>query len=353
MEATTASSIQKNEMLPFPPSFIDRLTDWVQQLPIPYWLTYLVFFILHSFINHIFGWVDGSAPAFKFDPIIPMFPLWLWGPLAIITYLDATALEALSRFSPLLDASPEAMRQLKYEFTTMPARGVLINSCIWAGFYGIFTLLAYPTYVALGFRTLGIIHTILDGLIVFSIGSAIFYHSIRQLRLVQQTVKLVKHFDLFRLEPVYAFSILTSRTGIAWVFLSVLTLLMSPFQVSSVRWLEIGPAVSVVLALSAFALPLWVVHRRLAQEKSKLLEEHGQRVKLTLERLHHSVDENDLEDGTRLNSVLEGLNTEGNMLEKIRTWPWKTETLAGFLSAIGLPIGLLLLQLALQKWLNL
>ena len=196
---------------------------------------------------------------------------------------------------------------------------------------------------------LGIIHTILDGLIVFSIGSTILYHSIRQLRLVQQTVNLVKQFDLFRLDPVYAFSVLTARTSIAWIFLAALTLLMSPTQASS---LEIGPIIGIVSALAAFALPLWIVHQRLVVEKRKLLEEHQQRVKSTLARLHHSVDKNELKDVLQLNSALDGLSKEGLILEKIRTWPWSTETLASFLSAIVLPIILLLLQITIQKWLN-
>ena len=351
MEMTTSNSIQKNveEVLPYPPSFVDRFMNWVKRLPMPYWLTYLVLFLLHTFINHVFGWVDRSIPAFTFKPLVPMFPLWLWGPLAIMTYLDAIALDALSKFSPLLDISPESMRRLEYEFTTMPARGVLISSWTWAGIYLIFTALAYPIYVALGFRTLGIIHTILDGLIVFSIGSTILYHSIRQLRLVQQTVKLVRQFDLFRLDPVYAFSVLTARTSIAWVFLAALTLLMSPIQASS---LEIGPIIGIVMALAAFALPLWIVHQRLVAEKRKLLAEHDQRVASTLARLNHSVDENDLSGVRELNSVLKGLNTEGNILEKIRTWPWRTETLTGFLSAIVLPMLLFLLQIAIQHWLN-
>ncbi len=107
------------------------------------------------------------------------------------------------------------------------------------------------------------------------------------------------------------------------------------------------------MSLAAFVLPLWIVHRRLVQEKNKLLTEHGQRVKSTLARLHHSVDENSLDDVAHINSVLEGLNTERNILEKIGTWPWRTETLTGFLSVIVLPIVLFLIQLAIQKWLNL
>ena len=59
------------------------------------------------------------------------------------------------------------------------------------------------------------------------------------------------------------------------------------------------------------------------------------------------MDENELGDVPQLNSALDGLNTEGNILEKLRTWPWSTETLTGFLAAIVFPIILLLIRMTL------
>jgi hypothetical protein len=355
MEMTTSDSSQKNveEILPYPPSYINRFMGFIQKFPIPYWITYLVLFILHGFINFIFDWVNGFLPAFKFSSAYLIFPLWLWAPLAIMTYLDSTALEAVSNFGPLLDIPTEAMQRLKYEFTTMPARGVIISGFIWTGIYVIFTYLLYPSYVAQGYGTLRIIHTTLDGWVSFVIGYVIIYHTIRQLRLVHRTVKLVKQFDLFQLGPVYAFSVLTSRTGVAWVLLYALTLLIAPIDYSGPVILVAGLSLAAVMMLAAFALPLLVVHQRLVAEKRRLLSEHGQRVKATLAQLHHSVDENEMGDVHQLNSILEGLNIESNILEKIRTWPWRTETFTGFLSAIVLPIILLLIQIAIQKWLNL
>lgn len=351
---TTSDSSQKNveETLPYPPSYINRFMGFIQQLPVPFWLTYLVLFILHGFINHVFDWVNGWLPAFTFSSAYLIFPLWLWASLALMTYLDATALKAMSNFGPLLDLPPEAMQRLKYEFTTMPARGVIISGFIWTVIYAIFTYLLYPTYVAQGYGTLRIIHTILDGWVAFLIGYVIIYHTIRQLRLVHRTVKLVKQFDLFRLGPVYAFSVLTSRTGVAWVLLYALTLLIAPIDYSDPVILVAGLSLAAVMALAAFVLPLLVVHQRLVAEKRRLLAEHDQRVKSTLARLHHLVDERELSEADQLNSVLEGLSIESRILEKIRTWPWNTETLTGFLSAIILPIILFLVQIAIQKWLN-
>lgn len=357
MKTKPSDLLQKNveEMSPYPPSFIDRFMQFIQRLPIPYLLTYLVLFILQSLIHHIVDWVDGSLPAYTFRLLILLYPLWIWSPLAIMTYLDSTSLKALSTFSPLLDIPPEMLQRLKYEIKTMPARNMIISVSFWTGIYVIFTYIIYiPVYGALRLGTLGLIYNILEGWVSMLIGGAIAYHTIRQLRLVHRTVKLVKQFDLFELDLVYAFSILTSRTGVAWILLPSLTLLIVPIQLSPVPILVLLLLIEgVLLALAMFALPLWVMHQRLVAEKRKLFAEHDKRIKSTLARLHHSTDGQDLSEVDQLNSLLEGLSTEGRILEKIRTWPWSTETLSGFLSAIVLPIILLLIQITIQKWLNL
>jgi hypothetical protein len=350
---TVASSQRKvDEILPYPPSYINRFMGLIQRLPLPYWVTYLALFILHGFINLAFDWANGWLPAFQFSSLNFIFPLLLWAPLILMTYLDSKAVQAISNFSPLLDLQSEEMQQLKYEFTTMPASGVIWSGLIWTGIYTIYNFLLYPTYEAQGYGTLRIIHTTLDGWVAFLIGYAFIYHTLRQLHLVHRTVKLVKQFNLFRLDPVYAFSALTSKTGIGYILIYTFFTLITPISQDPPILFIAGLVLTVAITLAAFTLPLWVVHQHLVQEKNRLMAEHGQRIKLTLDRLHNCVDENKLDDVVQLNSVMESLNREGNILAKIRTWPWSIETLTGFLSAIVLPIILFLIQIAIQKWLN-
>ena len=325
---------------------------FVQRLPIPYWLTYFALCILHGTFNNVFDWVNGDLPAFTFHSYHFTYPIWLWAPLAFMTYLNSTAQAAVSNFSPLLKLPPKAIQRLQYEFTTMPARGVIISGFVLTGLFIPYAYLNHPTIAARGVvSTPGIVYTILDGWVSFVIGFVFFYYTIRQLRLVHNTVKLVKQFDMFHLDQVYAFSILTSRIGGVYVLWVILTLLVVPLSFS-------GPIIAVallslvfVLSLSAFVLPLWIVHQRLVVEKRRLLTEHGQRVKSTLVRLHHCVDKNVLDDVHHLNNVLDGLKAENSILQKIRTWPWSTETLTGFISTIILPIILLLIQIIIQNWL--
>jgi hypothetical protein len=341
-----------NEMPLYPPSFIDKFMRFFQRLSIPYWLTYLLLFTLESVINHVLAWIDGWLPVSTFNKLLLVFPLWQWGTLAAITYLNITSEAILPSFRELLDIDDDRLEKLKYEFTTLPTRGVILSGILWILAYLVLTYLSYDTiYVRYGFGNAFKVFIFLEGLIGYSTGSVIYYHSIRQLWLVSRTVKMIKQFNLFRLGPVYAFSRLTSQTGISWMFLLGLTLLLFPLDLAKGLSVAIL-GFQVMIALVAFVLPLRFVYYHLVLEKRKLLGELNQQIELTVKRLHHSLDKDELDDAAQIGNALMGLNSEREILMDISTWPWRTGTLTAFLSAVFLPIVLLLIQIVIQKWLG-
>ncbi|HSB90612.1 MAG TPA: hypothetical protein VLD63_11370 [Anaerolineales bacterium] len=343
---------EDGQVVPYAPSFIDRLTDFIQRLPIPYALTYLLLFLLESAAILAVSWIDGSLTLSRLDPIVFLFPLWLWGPLAFVTYLDSLSLRSLSEFGPLLDMPPATKGRLEYEFTTMPSRGVLISAVGWSGVYLLFWVVAFaPSAAAYGNRALATWFWFLVGFVSFAVGGVIYYHTVRQLRLVSRTVRMVRQFDLFALDPVYAFSVLTARTGMAWVALITLTLLISPLAVGGIaEWSTL--ILQIALAMAAFLLPLRIVNRRLVSEKRGQLAELDQRVKATLARVNKAVDDNSLEQVSKLNDALKALTSQREILARIPTWPWRPGLFAGFVSIIVLPVVLFLLQFALGRWLD-
>ncbi len=354
MDATSSDRIapDRTATLPYPPSVHDRIMQGVKRLPLPYGLAYLLLFLLTVLIYNLVDWISGSTPFFHFTLLDCFYPLLIWGSLAIMTWLDDTARIALHRFSPLLDVHPETLQRLEYEFTTMPPRGLVGRTVLWTSLYGIFMATVYiPVIVPhLHSSPATVAFSLVVGFFAFNCG--LFYHAIRQLLLVNRTVKLVKHFDLFRLESVYAFSRFTARTGAALLLMASLMLVVVPLQLSPVPLLAFV-VTGMASALAAFALPLWVVHRRLVAEKRKLLAEHDLRVEAALAKLHQSADKNELETVYQLSSLLDGLNVEDGILGKTRTWPWSTGTLTGFITAIVLPMALFFIQLAIQKTLGL
>ena len=220
-----------NEIKHYAPSYLDRFMEFIERLPIPYWLTYLTLFTAQSLIMHIFAWIDGWLPAYTFNPPILLFPLWQWMPLAIITYSDSVSRQALSTFSSLLDVEETEMEKLRYEFTTMPSRGVILSGLAWGIVYAILMYTSFDTFNAsYKFDTFFSTVLLLEGLIAYLTGSGIYYHSFRQLNLVNRTVKMTRQFNMFQLDPVYAFSRVTSLIGISWMIMLSLTLLLFPIR---------------------------------------------------------------------------------------------------------------------------
>jgi hypothetical protein len=166
---------------------------------------------------------------------------------------------------------------------------------------------------------------------------------------VNRIVSTVKQFDLFLLEPVYAFSALTSRTGVSWVVLISLTLLTAPIQAAPFPTFALLVA-QLALAVAAFVLPLRKVNGCLVAEKRRLLADLDQRVKGALSSLHRSIDADSLAEVAQLHSAMVALTAERDILTRIPTWPWRAGMLTGFVSIIVLPIMLFILQLVLARW---
>lgn len=331
---------------------INRVLIAVKKLPLPYWLVYLGLFLIEAALFHLISWQDGWVPRYSLEPIDFLYPLWLWGPLLAMTYLDDVAKYSLRAFAPMLDDDPETIASLEVAFTSMPAGPVLITGLVWLLVYTLFMLATFETVLQIyQLGPLAMWWSGIMGLITFPIGGALYYHSIRQLRLVSQTLGRVKHFNLFRLEPVYAFSGLTARTGLVWLVMLTLTQVFFPLTLVSGPQIIIY-VVQALLVFAAFVLPLWNVHQRLVDEKRRLLADINQRLESKLQRLHRSLDADHLDELDGIRQAIGGLQDEREILSKIPTWPWRTETLTGFASAMLLPIVLFLIQLVLERLLT-
>jgi hypothetical protein len=57
----------------YAPSFLDRFMDFIERLPIPYMLTYLLLFIVLSMVIHVLAWADGWIPVYTSNPLLFLF----------------------------------------------------------------------------------------------------------------------------------------------------------------------------------------------------------------------------------------------------------------------------------------
>jgi hypothetical protein len=344
--------------LPYAPSWVDRLIGWIDRLPLPPWLFYLSVVFAASLLQHAVRWMEGSLPAGSISiALVAEAPFLVYAP-AVQHYLNATARRALQEFRPALQIDDAQYRILEYQLTAVPARAGLIASLI-AITLGLLNLITTPA--AFGLTSTTSFATAFLLVSYFIIQSPFYlvliYHTLRQLRLVASIHAMVKQINLFQLFPIYSFSSLTARTGLSFVLLGYYIYYF--FYHLNVRGstpgsLTIGAVVLFFLvALVCFVLPLYGMHLRLAQEKSRFMNESNQRFARVLSDLHQQLDSGEYNSVDGIQKTLAALKAEHDVIERISTWPWKSETLRSFISVIIVPLILYLASRFLGRFFGL
>jgi hypothetical protein len=336
---------------PYAPSWVDVLLASIERLPGPTWLAYVLLGVVGVAVS-----VAGPASSGMDDPVV-LASQAFWGvflPLTLLLMhgLSQVAESAFDTFRPALTTDEATAARLRYELTVAPARPAAIVLIASAVFTPLWYVLDPESAAVVGLSPLGLA---LRGLSEIFFGALIFVlvlQSIRQLRRVAAIHDGATRVDLFRPAPLYAFSVLTSRTAIvlALVFLLPLPATWAQLQ-SEVSALVILPYVigGVLVAVAVFVLPLRGMQRRIVAEKRRLQTEVGLRVEATMTAIHQAVDEGDYATAGSTNGALSALITERDLVDKLPTLPWRPGTLGALVSAIVLPLGLFLVERALSQ----
>jgi hypothetical protein len=186
---------------------------------------------------------------------------------------------------------------------------------------------------------------VLFGYISFAL---LFYHTIRQLRLVSLIHSQATSVNLFQPQPLYAFSNLTLRTAVALVLLSYYIVAVS-------SRVSMGPAtvgllgINLSLSVALFTLPLYGMHTRLREEKNRMMSAVSGRIDGVFGSLHRALEDPVAGQIDTLNKGLTSLMVERDLIVKSPTWPWTPGTVRAFASSALLPIALWLITRALES----
>jgi hypothetical protein len=115
---------------PYPPSWIDALTDWVDRLPAPWWLFYLLLAALLSGLVALGLWWGGVYAAVGFHPMQVWLPTLAAYLIGLTHGLDRVAASAMRRFRPAFRGDEAAFDVAVYRMTTLPARPMLIFTVV-------------------------------------------------------------------------------------------------------------------------------------------------------------------------------------------------------------------------------
>lgn len=330
------------------PSWIDRFIAWIERLPGPPWAFYLFVLLASILIVNAVRWLDGSLELGALDGFQTASTFYGVYTLGLLHALKRISGSALASFRPALAEGERTYSQLHFQLTTTPAGGALIATGVGllaaaaAVFFDRGVMSSFASSPATTIATVTVIYW---AVVLIPI---LFYSAVRQLRLVAQIHRDATNIDLFRPRPLYSFSVLTATAGLGLAFFNYYSVATDPTTFTNPVWLAIL-IVSVLLAVVFFLLPLYGMHRRIAAEKERLEAEANERLQTTIADLHQSVDRRELSDADELNKTLSSLSLERQILEKIPTWPWKSDTVRGFVTALLLPIILWLITRLLER----
>lgn len=333
---------------PYPPSWMDHLIAWVERLPLPVWLFYLIVWLGAIVLVNGAHWLDGSLPFGGLDWVQTASTFYGIFELALLHYLQRVARRALESFRPALGAREDEYPRLQYELTTIPARGAWLMTVL--GFL-LMVVAVESDPLTLTLRqapSLSFFAYLLTGYWGAALAPILFYQTVRQLSLVSEIHKLAPNIDLFQPAPLYAFSGLTVRVALAQLLVIYYSALTDPSTFTNPVWYGLL-SVSGVVAAAFFVLPLYGMHERIRQEKAKLQAEANQRLRALIAALHQGIDRRELGDADALNKTIQSLNIEREVLDKIPTWPWQPNTIRGFLTALILPIVIWLITNFLER----
>jgi len=348
--AQNTATRSESEPIPYPPSCLGRFTEWVERLPGRSWVFYSALGLGLAFVVTVVQWRDGSYPIGTFDAFHVWFAFQIPYFLALMRYLDRAAEAALTNFRPALNVSEEKYAELCYRLTTAPARPTLLGSLVGVT-VAVLILPVVPRYLSLlGWSTSPLALVIVYCLLILTmwVAGALVYQIMHKLRLVSHINATQALVNLFDLNPLYAFSSLTSKTALGLIIFNYLWFATAPDLLSQPLGIGFGIFYAVV-AVVTFVWPLLGIHRRLVDEKQRLLRECSQRLAATIAELHGRVDAGELLSMDEVHDTMGGLEIERSALDRIPTWPWKPDTLRGFITALLLPVVVILIQFVLQR----
>jgi hypothetical protein len=338
---------------PYPPSWIDRFTNWVQRLPGPAWLFYAGVGIVLSLLRTIVGWNDGSYPVgtfFRIHILDCLNPAYL---LLVLHYLDDMAQKSLANFRAVLNVDEPGYQRLRYQFTTMPSRPVFVLTVIGV----IFGLAYIPFLLTEADRQTSKYFTSpaavaldsLNSVLVTTMMLTFAYHTFHQLRIVSRTYTRHTNVSIFDIGPLYALSRVTAMTTVACLFLGYVDIASYSDLQGNSPVTGVVAVIFVFIALGTFVWPLFGAHRLLQQEKERWKSDVARRMEAVNLELLRRTDAGDYSDAGTMNDAIDSLIKAQGVLGKVSTWPWDPEAVRVVVTAVLLPVGLWIVTRVLER----
>lgn len=327
----------------------DRWIRSLDQSPRAQWLFYLVLPAVLIAGLHGLAWVCGAPPAGTFSLALSTTAVISIVLVGTIHHANRVAGRSLFCFRPALAVSEAEFRRLHHDLTTVPTAALL--AALPAGavllwlmirtdptFYGMLSagLCSRPALLLVGW-----VNAVLIVLAT--------YLSVRYLGQIRRLHAQAPAVNLFERGPLFAFSTLSSRLALMFAAFSYAWVLAYPTSLENLPTSVYLLGVNLPLILVIFIYPLYGMHGRMVEEKQRLLEDSARRIQAALAAFQ-SKDAPRAPAGVDPHRRLTSLIEEENYLRKIPTWPWEPGTLTAVLTAVFLPLMLVVAQQVVRRY---
>jgi len=321
------------------PGLVDRLILFIDNLPGPtiLWLIAL-FFAWEITLNGVL-WLFGAVPFGVIDQEVSFAPTLGVYAIGLVIALDHIARSAVAQFQPALGDAPGG-DHLTAELTHLPDKLALLTVVVTVVAVTVGYVLDPTSGPRLLARSLLSIAAAFVGYwLSVACLAILILHTVRQLWLVSRLHAVATMIDLFNPVPINALARLTAATAVGIVLAAIpFTVQLPEFSGQGSFFGLITGILLLLLAVASFALPLRGMHDRMVLEKRRLMAGSSSRLKVTVQRVHDTVDTDDITRADGLQKTLTSLLSERDVVSKLPTWPWSPGTFRGFASAVLLPI---------------
>jgi hypothetical protein len=336
----------------YKPSLITTVSRWISKLPGSSSSYYLGIWLLLTLAQVISLLIEGATLLQTFQVAQIFMPATVAYMLGMLEYFDTRALGSMSQARTALTLDEESFKDFQYRLITLPVGwplfsaitsiGILLISESIGATYRLEALAPFPIS-ATAFRIIYLISWALFGVFVYQV--------LHRLTLINRLYSRHIQINLFRKQPLYAFSNLT-----AWMAVSLSVLPIGFLLTNNILDLSVLDPISIVfivgiqvIAFSSFLLPQIGIQRLQRTEKDRLLDEVNQRFEHVFIKLHKRIDAGDLESTDDLSTTVSLLQKELDSVKEIPIWPWDPETLRWLISALVFPILIVVLQIFIQR----
>ncbi len=326
---------------PYRPLWVYHFFAFIDRLPIPGWLLCLLI-VMVGVADHRVAWQQGSLPFGQINAYLSSVGLYIVLMPFVWAFLTQRAHHALSDFFQESSKSHAYVQTVISDFNSLPSWELilLLSIGLFSGFFAYYKV-AIPL-VPFSAQVLPFL-----SLLAWSINVGVIFpliaRAIRQIALIKRLYEELE-VDIFNLRPVYVLSRYSSLISI--ILLTMMYGLQS-IVLPSFLFTPLGiffQFLVVTSALSLFFFPLADVNRIMHRAKERMLSELNEDLKDVQQRVHRSVASKGLAKISDLRTAVSALKEEIDIVQKIRTWPWQTETLRNLLTPLLIPIFVYLVQ---------